>query len=150
MVLRLGGVWQNPWLKHIKKKIQNSYIVDGDEVRKYISNDLGYNILDRKIQVSRLMGLGCLTINNGYFPIISSVTMYPEILKECNELGVEVIEIVASPDYVNGNRTIYKTEQNVVGKDLSLISFDTPKIRNDGDASFEQRILEYLEQISAD
>ena len=37
--------------KIILKDISKSIEIDGDQVRKYISFDLGYNIKDRKIQI---------------------------------------------------------------------------------------------------
>ena len=41
----------------LRKKFHNSFIIDGQEVRKHISFDLGYSFLDREIQLERLFGL---------------------------------------------------------------------------------------------
>jgi len=43
--------------KFFKKKLKNSFIFDGDKIRKYISFELGYSIKDRKIQLKRMFGL---------------------------------------------------------------------------------------------
>ena len=44
----LAGVGKTYASNYFIKKIKNSVKVDGDEVRKYISFDLGYGIEDRK------------------------------------------------------------------------------------------------------
>ena len=59
-------------LKKIKK---NNVIIDGDEVRKLVSFDLGYTLKDRKIQILRVFGLAKILINSNIFPIISTVYM---------------------------------------------------------------------------
>ena len=40
--------------KFLKKRIKNSILVNGDEVRKYISFDIGYSLDDRQIQIQRI------------------------------------------------------------------------------------------------
>ena len=43
--------------KIIAKKKKNSILIDGDDVRKFLSQDLGYNINERKIQIRRVFGI---------------------------------------------------------------------------------------------
>ena len=43
--------------KFLNKKIKNSILLDGDEIRKYVSFDLGYSIKDREIQIKRVFGI---------------------------------------------------------------------------------------------
>ena len=47
-IIGLSGSGKSFYAKQIKKKISNSIIVDGDEVRKYITTKLGYSSKDRK------------------------------------------------------------------------------------------------------
>ena len=41
--------------KNIKNKIDRSAEIDGDQVRKYVSFDLGYSLKDREIQIKEFM-----------------------------------------------------------------------------------------------
>ena len=43
-----SGVGKSFLASKLQKKIKNSIIVDGDEVRKYFNSSLGYNLKDRK------------------------------------------------------------------------------------------------------
>ena len=62
--------------RYIKKKIKKkNVIIDGDEVRKLVSFDLGYTLKDRKIQILRVFGLAKILTNSKIFPIISTVYM---------------------------------------------------------------------------
>ena len=56
--------------RYIKKKNKkNNVILDGDEIRKYVSFDLGYTLKDRKTQILRVFGLAKILINSNVFPI---------------------------------------------------------------------------------
>ena len=50
-----GKTFSSKFIKKIIKK--NSIVLDGDDVRKYISLDLGYAEKDRKIQIKRILGI---------------------------------------------------------------------------------------------
>ena len=43
------------YFKKYKKKIKNLIIIDGDEFRKIMNNDLGYSIKDRETNALRLI-----------------------------------------------------------------------------------------------
>ena len=78
----LSGSGKSHLTKILKNKIKkNILVVDGDEVRKHISFDLGYSIKDRKIQVKRILGISKICLKNQFFPIISTVYMSPYIEK---------------------------------------------------------------------
>ena len=127
--------------------ISQPYVIDGDAVRTFISFDLGYTLGERCTQIKRILGISRLTIQNGIFPIASTVFMNQEILDECRANSIEVIEIIRSRDQLHANRKIYKNDDNVVGKDITQDKLETMKIFNDGSHKFEQEILSYVEQI---
>ena len=54
----ISGSGKTQASKYLKKKIKNSIILDGDQVRRFISFDLGYTVKDRKVQIKRMLGLG--------------------------------------------------------------------------------------------
>ena len=93
-----------------KEFIPNAFVVDGDDVRKYISMDLSYSESDRKVQIKRILGISKIVIENNMFPIISTVTMQSDLLSECNKLQIEVILLNRSMDQIHQVREIYKNE----------------------------------------
>jgi hypothetical protein len=130
--------------KNCAKSINNSFIIDGDEVRELISFDLGYSMSERKIQLRRVLGLAQLAKNNGTFPIVSTVTMTLEILHKCSEIGIEVIQIIRPVEQIEEVRKIYQTEQNVVGKDIQQEELNTTKLYNNGCSEFEDAVTKYV------
>ena len=69
----LSGSGKSFISNYLFKKINNSILIDGDLVRKYISTDLGYAKKDREIQISRVLGISILSIKSKKFPIASTV-----------------------------------------------------------------------------
>lgn len=130
--------------KNCAESINNSFIIDGDEVRELISFDLGYSMSERKIQLRRVLGLAQLAKNNGTFPIVSTVTMTLEILQKCSEIGIEVIQIIRPVEQIEEVRKIYQTEQNVVGKDIQQEELNTTKLYNNGCSEFEDAVTKYV------
>ena len=122
------------------KLIDKAFIIDGDDVRNFISFDLGYSSSDREIQIKRVLGLSEITLKNNRMPIVSTVTMSHEINMRCNQLGIELVNIIRPNDQLSKVRKIYEAGTNVVGKDIKEKSFDTLKLCNNGDAEFEKRI----------
>ena len=55
------------------KRIKKFFVIDGHKIREIISSDLKYDLKSRIIQLNRLYGIAILALDNGYFPIISSV-----------------------------------------------------------------------------
>ena len=125
-----------------KEFIPNAFVVDGDDVRKYVSTDLSYSKIDRKVQTNRILGISKIVIQNKMFPIISTVTMQSDLLVECNKLQIEVVLLSRPMDQIYQVREIYKSRSNVVGKDIILQKFDTTTLANDGTDKFEKRLRE--------
>lgn len=139
----LAGSGKTLASKYLMQKLAKGFLIDGDDVRKYISADLNYTLSHRKIQLERLLGLSKLTLLNGYVPIVSSVTMNQEILDSCIDIGISVAEIQRSEIERHKAREIYETQSNVVGVDIELDALTTTKISNCGTKLFEQEILKY-------
>ena len=129
----------------IAKVKQNPFVIDGDQVRRFISFDLGYSAEDRLTQLSRMYGIAKLAISNNYFPIVSTVTMSKKILDSCTELAIEVVQIQRSFEVIKSLRAIYQSGSNVVGVDAKLEDLDTPSVFNNGTAQFVNEILQYAE-----
>jgi len=116
----------------LNKKLDNSFIIDGDEVRKHVSFDLGYSKIDRNKQLERLIGLNKIVLRNKLFPICSSVIMTEKISEACKNENIKVLQILRSFDQIQKVRKIYDLDHNVVGKDIKQPEIITDKIFNDG------------------
>ena len=125
-----------------KEFIPSAFVVDGDDVRKYVSTDLSYSEIDRKVQTNRVLGISKIVIQNKMFPIISTVTMQSDLLVECNKLQIEVVLLNRPIDQIIQVREIYKNESNVVGKDIVLEKFDIRTLTNDGTNKFDKLLRE--------
>lgn len=125
-------------------QIKNSFIIDGDEVREFISFDLGYTEADRSIQITRVLGVAKIAQKNQLFPIMSTVTMTKEVFNECKLIGVKVVELIRPMYQLRQVRKIYDSAENVVGKHIQQVHLDTVKIQNEGNKKFELAIKEFV------
>lgn len=117
----LSGSGKTLASNYLKKKIRNSLLIDGDIVRKYISKDLGYNLLDRKIQISRVFGIAKLSIESKIFPIASTVFMNEDLIIRLKKEKILAIKIVRNIKNIRNRDKIYKKKlRNVVGVDIKI------------------------------
>ena len=124
--------------------IQNGFLIDGDDVRKLVSFDLGYSLSERIVQVSRVLGIAQIALSNHQFPIISTVSMNKEIYHKCSNIGIDVVQIIRPIHQLHKVRNIYENEPNVVGKSILQVELHTNKLHNDGDQKFEDLINAYV------
>jgi adenylylsulfate kinase-like enzyme len=132
----LSGVGKSFASEYLNKNIKKSVKVDGDQIRKFISYDLGYTLLDRKEQIRRVLGIAKFLIFSNFIPIISTVYMNKRILEECKKNDIKVLKIKRSFEQIK-NKSIYKKNiKNVVGKDISMPNIKTKIIENSGCKKF--------------
>ncbi len=113
--------------KFIQKKIKNSFLIDGDQVRKFISFDLGYSIADRKIQVKRVLGIVKISKLSKLFPIVSTVFMCPSLKKKLKKEKIFLIKITRDFEKIKNRKKIYnKKVKYVIGVDIK-----NPKVKNE-------------------
>tara|TARA_B100000579_G_C22715242_1_gene796567 strand:- start:499 stop:957 length:459 start_codon:yes stop_codon:yes gene_type:complete len=130
--------------KYISKKMSNTFVLDGDEVRKYISTDLGYELKDRSVQINRLFGIAKIILKNNYIPIISSVYMNNIISGQLDLEGIALIKIERDYEDLVKIRKIYKKDKNVIGKDLDIENIFCKKIFNNGTEDFIHKINDII------
>ena len=114
----------------LKTEIKNSVLIDGDDIRKHISFDLGYSIKDREIQITRILGLAKVIQKSKLVPIISTVYFNKKILKETKKIGIVVRMINRDISKIMKTHPTYKNKKNVVGKDIKLKNINTKIIEN--------------------
>ena len=91
-----------------------------------------------------MLGLAELAIKNNQVPIVSTVTMSKEIHKQCDQLGISIVNIVRPLDQLHKVREIYATEPNVVGRDIKEYASETMKLYNNGTTEFEDGIKAFV------
>ena len=118
--------------KILKNRIKSSVVIDGDNVRKLISYDLGYSKQDRKIQINRVFGISKLIIESGKFPIISTVYMNKKVNDLCIKNKILSLMVIRKNFFkIKKNYKIYNHKSNVVGKDIFFDNFKKLKLIND-------------------
>ncbi len=63
---------------HLKSKNVTAIVLDGDEIRKTVSKDLGYSPEDRKEHNRRVIEIAKLLVKNGITTIIPLISPYRE------------------------------------------------------------------------
>ena len=118
--------------KILKKRIKSSVVIDGDNVRKLVSNDLGYSKNDRKKQIKRVFGISKLIIESGKFPIISTVYMNKKVSDLCTKNKILSLMVIRKNFVkIKKNYKIYTYKSNVVGKDIFYDNFKKSHFIND-------------------
>jgi len=140
----LAGSGKSFASKLISCKKKGGFLIDGDDVRRLINTELGYSAADRKVQTAKLLGIAELCLLNGFYPIVSSVTMNIDLAKRCKILDIEVVKIERPFSQLKAVRKIYSEEKDVVGIDIELKELGLPKIQNDGTHAFERAVLKYV------
>tara|TARA_B100000965_G_C19347262_1_gene650133 strand:+ start:64 stop:525 length:462 start_codon:yes stop_codon:yes gene_type:complete len=121
----------------LHKKIRNSFIIDGDEVRKNISYDLDYSKSSRNIQIQRVLGIGKIAINSQIYPLISTVWMNEKIMKEAKRIGIQFIKIETEYNQLIKSHETYRNKTNVVGVNFQYSkNLKSKTIKNSKDAKF--------------
>ena len=133
---------------HVCSLVDNSFVIDGDMVRKFVSTDLAYSATDRKKQILRIFGIGKIAIENQMFPIMSSVSMSHDLVLKCANEKILVIQIKRPFEQLRKVRNLYVEEKNVVGVDLPLANLNTSTLENDGTCNFELMLIDYVKSVA--
>ena len=130
--------------KFIKKKIKNSILLDGDQIRKYISFDLGYSIKEREIQIKRVYGLCKIAKQSNIFPIACTVYMNTKIKKKLINQNILPIKINRDFDKIKNRKNIYNHKmKNVIGKDIK-----NPDLRDKLEITNNQTIKKFYNKLT--
>jgi len=130
--------------KFFYKKIKNSVLLDGDQIRKYISFDLGYSIKDREIQIKRIFGIAKLVKQSKKFPIISTVYMNTKIKNKLKNQNIYVIRILRDFDKIKNRKNIYnKKMKQVIGVDIK-----NPNLKNKCDIINNSSLNVFYKKLS--
>jgi len=140
----LSGSGKTYASKIFAKKKKNSILIDGDDVRKLLSQDLGYSSHDRKIQIKRIFGITKIVLKSNLFPVISTVYMNKHIAKNLKKNKVYLVKINRDLKKIMKKHKTYKNKKNVVGRDIQLESIKSTQIFNSGEKSFCKNIMKLI------
>ncbi|MBD1139682.1 adenylyl-sulfate kinase [Pelagibacterales bacterium SAG-MED38] len=137
----------------LQKKIKNSVIVDGDEVRKHFTPYLGYTLKDRKKNQMFIQKLCKYLEDKGNTVICATISLFNEHQKKNRKIFDDYIQIYLKSDPDNlklrSLNEVYKLKKNVVGKD---ISFPKPYkndfiFHNNYDNSVDEFVKEIIKKV---
>ncbi len=105
----------------ILSKEKNCFLIDGDEVRKYLNYDLSYSLKDRKINSKKIQDLCLYLEKKNYLVICAIQSIFKKHQSENRRKFKKYKQI-----YLNVNENIFKKrksklskfKRNVVGKDI--------------------------------
>lgn len=139
-----AGTGKSTASKFLKKKIKNSILLDGDQIRKYVSFDLGYSIKDRETQIKRVFGISKLVKKSNIFPIASTVYMNTKIKKELKKHNILLVKIIRDFNKIKNRKSIYSNKmKHVIGKDIK-----NPNLRNNLEIVNNTNIKELYKKLS--
>lgn len=111
-------------LKKVLDKNNNVIHIDGDDFRKYISYDLGYNIEDRRINSKKIQDLSRYLEKLGFIVIVSILSIFNDHQKENIELYNDYFQIYIKSDIqilkIKNNKNLYTKNKNIVGIDIEF------------------------------
>ncbi len=112
--------------KELFKKIKTNrkIIVDGDEVRKYFTNKLGYTQKDRKKNSIFIQKICKFLEDKNIIVICSILSIFRSHQKRNRKLYKKYIQVLVEADtstlLKRNNKGIYAKKKNVVGKDIDF------------------------------
>lgn len=154
-LLGISGSGKTTLGKKLKKylasqKIKN-YIIDGDIVRDFFDNDLGYSKEDRILNIKRIMLSAYVLEQNDIIPIVCNISPFQHLrdLAKDKFNNYEEIYLKRTIDDIKNKDNIYQ-DINVVGVDLKFDIPKNPKLTIDTSAltieKSYQKIITYLER----
>lgn len=130
----------------LKKDYPNLFILDGDQFRWAMSNDLGYSAEDRRQNSHRIARMCKLLESQGIHVICCGVTIHPEVQKFNRESYQEYFEVLIETSFETllqrDSKNIYGRAlmgeiKEVAGVDIGFVAPSNPHlvINNDKDLS---------------
>lgn len=110
------------------KNIPNC-IIDGDIVRNFYNNDLGYTKEDRVANIKRILLSAYLLEQNGIIPIVCNISPFQELRDFAKEKLKDYVEIYLKRnlDDIHNKDTVYNG-RDVVGVDVTFEEPRTPSL----------------------
>ena len=132
--------------EHLKPSMPNLFLIDGDDFREAMGNDLGYTPEDRRKNGHRIAGMSRLLNQQGISVICCASTIHPEVQKYNHTNFPEYCEVMLNVSFETllrrDTKNIYAKAldgkmADVVGVDIKLDTLAAPHLvlDNDGDCT---------------
>jgi adenylylsulfate kinase-like enzyme len=79
--------------KHFDSKITESYLVDGDIVRSFFDNDLGYGVDERRQNIKRILFAAHVLEQNGVIPIVCNISPFEDLRQFARNKFYDYVQI---------------------------------------------------------
>ena len=116
--------------QHYDSKLDQSFILDGDIVRSFFDNDLGYGADERRQNIKRIVLAAYVLEQNGVIPIVCNISPFEDLRQFAREKFDDYVQIYLQKSLTiaqqNDVKNIYKDNVNktpISGIDLI---FDDP------------------------
>lgn len=123
-LIGLSGSGKSFYAETLSKKIKNSIVVDGDDVRKFITPDLGYSLTDRKKNSKIISDLCNFLEKKGFIVICPILSIFKEHQKKNRRKFQNYFQIYIKSDFLElkkrNSKLIYNKKKNVVGYDIKF------------------------------
>ena len=126
-LIGISGAGKTTLGKLLKEKLieigKDPFLIDGDEVRNFFDNDLGYTKEEREENIKRIIYASHLLSLNGKITIVCNISPFQKLRNFCRDKLSNYIEIYLEKDFLiakkNDVKGIYKDE-NIVGYDINF------------------------------
>jgi len=133
--------------KYFNDKNIKSCIIDGDIVRDFYNNDLGYTKEDRIANIKRIMLSAYLLEQNGIIPIVCNISPFQELrdFAKVKFNNYEEIYLKRSLKDIDNKEHVYSSN-NVIGVDLKFEEPKEPSLIIDTSKMSIEKSLEVLKE----
>lgn len=148
-LLGMSGVGKSTLGKQLKSVLDHknisSYIIDGDIVRDFFDNDLGYTKEERKANIKRILLAVHVLEKNGVIPIVCNISPFQELRDFARQKFDEYIEVYLKREltYITNKKNVYN-DKNVIGVDIEFEEPISPTLIID---TYEKNEKESLKMI---
>ncbi|MCL2182032.1 MAG: adenylyl-sulfate kinase [Chitinispirillia bacterium] len=84
-LLGISGAGKTTVGLELRKRLRNSYMLDGDEIRALFENDLGYTAADREANIKRIILAAYALDKNGVCAIVCNISPFRKLRDICRK-----------------------------------------------------------------
>jgi adenylylsulfate kinase-like enzyme len=146
--------YANKICAYLKKKYNNIFLIDGDEIRKYITYKLKYSVSDRRKNSKFIQDLCKYLEKKNFLVVCAILSIFPSHQKKNRSLFKKYLQISIKVEkdklIKRNNKLIYK-KKNVVGKKIKYPKPYKPDllIKNNFDKDHEKNLKKIFKLINA-
>ena len=123
-IIGLSGSGKSHYANILHKKIKKSIVVDGDEVRKYMTFRLGYELKERKKNSEIISNLCNFLEKQGLIVICPILSIFTQHQKQNKKKFKNYLQIYIKSNLKNlakrNSKNVYKNKKNIVGYDIKF------------------------------